>query len=416
MGGETSIKTMPLWGYHGRLRPPRPRLVMKNQSDLPIQTLRLSDRDKTKLLWAIEHANQQDDAQSQRRLRVNCKNNDAILTLKQEGGAETKLSMLARNLSRWGAALVHGRYIHPDARCELNIQNSSGQWCRMLGRVRHIRHIQGTIHELGVAFEEPIDLNEFVSLTPSEETRYLRELADDLPETDEAEVVKLAKRVLVVDDFGSDRKLLGHWLTQAGLTVTTASDAREALQLVKEEVFDLLVLDDQIGATHSKDLIQALRQTHFTGPIIAKSTDESDDMESVLIQAGADRFMKKPFTAEQFAEVAFDLIGLGSPDDTEPIFSTHKDDAEMRPLLTEFTHGLSKTIDELRHANAQSDHETLRVISHQLKGVSNGYGFPTVNEKVVDLLGFLSEDTSEIESIRKTTSALIAMLNRVKHG
>lgn len=387
---------------------------MKNQSDLPIQTLRLSDRDKAKLLDAIEQANQQDDAQSRRRLRVNCTNNEAVLTLKHEVGTETQLSMLARNLSRWGAALVHGRYIHPNSRCELMIQSSSGKWHRMLGTVRHIRHIHGTIHELGVAFEEPIDLNNFVSLSPSDETRYLQELADDLPEADESEVVELASRVLIVDDFASDRKLLGHWLSQAGLSVTTASDAHEALRLVKDQVFDLLVLDDKVGQTHGKDLIQALRQIHFTGPIIAKSTDDSEDMELFLMQAGADRFMKKPFTAEKLAEVAFELIGIGSPGDTEPIFSTHKDDAEMRPLLTEFTRGLTATIEELRNANAQSDHETLRLISHQLKGVGNGYGFPTISEKAVDLLGSLNEDTAAIEEIRKATSELIAILNRVK--
>ena len=387
---------------------------MKNQSDLPIQTLRLSDRDKAKLLNAIEQANRQDDAQSQRRLRVNCTNNEAVLTLKHEVGTETRLSMLARNLSRWGAALVHGRYIHPNSRCELMVQSGSGQWCRMLGTVRHIRHIHGTIHELGIAFDEPIDLTEFVSLSPSEETRYLQELADDLPEADEGVVVELASRVLVVDDFTSDRKLIGHWLTQAGLSVTSASDAREALLLVKGQVFDLIVLDDKVGATHGKDLIQALRKIHFTGPIIAKSTNDSEDMESILMQAGADRFMKKPFTAEQLAEVAFELIGIDSPGETEPIFSTHKDDAEMRPLLTEFTRGLATTIQELRNANAQSDHETLRLISHQLKGVSNGYGFPTINERAVDLLGSLSEDTTAIEEIRKATSELIAIPNRVK--
>lgn len=392
---------------------------MTNPSDLPIQTLRLSERDKTKLLWAIDQANRNEEIENQRRLRVNCTHNEAVLTLKHDDCTETRLSVIARNLSRWGAALVHGRYIHPGARCELNFQSSDGAWHRMLGRVRHIRHIQGTIHELGVAFDEPIELGDFVSLSPNDETRYLQELANDMPEAEEAEVVALSNRVLVIDAFASDRKLLSHWLTQAGLSVSTANDARDALMQVKKHTFDLLIVDYKLGETSGRDLVLALRKIEFGGPIIAVSADETDAVKSAMLDAGANEFMNKPLTAEKLAEQAFDLIGINSSDDTEPIFSTHKDDVAMRPLLTEFTRGLTKTIDELRNANAQANRETLEFISQQLKGVGSGYGFPAISDKAVELLGSLNDDANEadeIDQVRKATGELIAILNRVKLG
>lgn len=387
---------------------------MKTRDNQPIQTLHLSDRDKAKLLWAIEQANQQDDAQEQRRLRVTCTNNEAVLTLKYEDGWETQLAMLARNLSRWGAALVHGRYIHADSRCQLAIQSNNGSWQNIRGTVRHIRHIQGTIHELGIAFDEPIDLSEYVSFSAEEETQYLRELADDIPEDEGNGVVQLSNRVLVVDDYSSDRKLLSHWLTQAGLTVTTTSDARSARVQVQEQAFDLLLIDHRLGSDNGAELIRELRQKQFIVPIIAISADESDELKATMLDAGATAFMKKPLDPEKLKQTAYELIGIDKSSDTEPIFSEHKHDTEMRPLITEFARGLAGYIEELRDANAQNNYTTLEFISHQLKGAGEGYGFPAISERAGELLHSLNEDAAEIETIRQQANELISTLNRAK--
>ncbi|MFK7788292.1 MAG: response regulator [Phycisphaeraceae bacterium] len=387
---------------------------MTNRSELPIQTLHLSDRDKAKLLWAIDQADNIDVQPDKRRLRVTCTNNEAVLTLKSDGGGETKLAMLARNLGRWGAALVHGRYIHLNSRCELSLQANNSMWHSMLGTVRHIRHIQGTVHELGVVFDEPIDLSEFVSLSPSEETCYLRELADSMPETDGTEVVELTNRVLVIDDFASDRKLMSHWLTQAGLSVMGASNARGAMVQVQEQIYDMLLVDYKLGTSSGIELIRELRETQFTAPIIAMSSDESAEAEQGMLDAGADLFMKKPFAAKQLIAATYELIGIDATADIEPIFSKHKNDADMRPLLTEFTRGLAGYIDELRDANAQGNYDALESISHRLKGAGQGYGFDIISQQSAELLNTLNSEDVQIDAIRKTTTELISILNRVK--
>lgn len=389
---------------------------MKNQSDLPIHTLRLSERDKTKLLWAIEEANSQNYEEDQRQLRVACTNNEAVLTLKPAGGGETRLSMLARNLSRWGAALVHGRYVHPDSRCELAVQDKSGTWHSVAGVVRHARHIQGTIHELGIMFDEPIDLSEFCRLSSAEETRYLRELVDDAPEPDDKEVVQFSNRVLVVDDFSCDRKLLGHWLNRAGLTATTVADARSARVQVQEHVFDLLLIDCRLDTESGVELIKELRGNQFIGPIIAMSADDSEGLSQEALDAGANRFLCKPLDEAALKTLAYELIGVDESTDTTPIFSNHNDDKDFKPLINEFARRLNEYIDDLRDANAQNNYETLAFISRQLKGAGNGYGFPSISEHAGELLRVLHSDGGELETIRQQTNDLIGILNRVKSG
>ena len=389
---------------------------MSTRSELPIQTLRLSERDKAKLLWAIEQTNYQETEEDKRRLRVSCTNNEAILTLKTDGGGETRLAMLARNLSRWGAALVHGRYIHPDSRCVLCIQSNNGAWHSMPGTICHSRHIEGTIHEVGVTFDEPIDLSEFVVLSSSDETQYLRELADAVPRDEDTEVVQITHRVLVVDEYASDRKLFSHWLSQASLFVMTTSDARSALVQVQEQVFDLLVVEYKLGTNNGVELIKDLRENQFTAPIIAVSADASEEIQTKMLEAGADKFMEKPLDQKTLKKAVQGLIGIDATVETEPIFSTHQYDAEMRPLVTEFTRGLAKYIDELRDANAQNDYDTIEQISYRLKGSGKGYGFPPISEKATELLGCLSGDADKLDRIRQVTTELITILNRVKLG
>ncbi|MEM6505831.1 MAG: response regulator [Planctomycetota bacterium] len=388
---------------------------MKSRTDLPIQTLHLNDRDKAKLLWAIDQAST-GEHDEQREVRVSCTNNEAVLTLKTDGGGETRLSVLARNLSRKGVALVHGRYIYPKSRCEVSLQALNSAWHSVLGTVQHVRHVQGTIHELGVHFDEPIDLSDFVTMSSEEETRYLRELADNMPEGDEDDTVQLANRVLVVDDFASDRKLISHWLTQAGLNVSTAADMRSAIVQVQEQVFDLALVDYLLGADSGVDLIRELRENQFVAPIISISADETEELKAEVTGAGATCFMRKPMDAEALKQTAFELIGIDASSDLSPIFSQHKNDPEMRPLITEFTRSLAGYVEELRDANAQNNYESLELISRQLKGAGNGYGFPTVSETAGELLQSINADDADIDAIRQQASELITTLNRIKLG
>ena len=388
---------------------------MNSRINQPIETLRLSDRDKTKLLWAIEQANKRDAGENARRLRVPCRNNkEAVLTLKVDGGGETPLAMLVRNLSRWGAALVNGRYVHPETRCELTIQSTNGVWHKRLGIVRHSRHIQGMIHEIGVQFDDPIELDEFVVLTPAEETRYLSELADDSPEEESSEVIQLSSKVIIADDFASDRNLYGHWLSQAGLTITTISNATGVKEQVQKTLFDLLVTDCQLGEDNGLSMIKELRSKQFVAPIIAISADESSELEQQALDAGANAFLSKPFTQEQLVETVYKLVGIDASADLSPIYSSLKNDAEMRPLLTEFTRGLANYIDDLRDANSKNDYDTLDHLTQRLKGAGNGYGFPEITDHATQVLAALNEEMPDIDKIKLSTGELVAILNRIK--
>lgn len=388
---------------------------MNNRESDIIETIRLSDRDKAKLLWAVAETSKQTVEANNRRLRVGLANNQATLTLIGEAGVKTHFSVLARDISRWGAAILHGQYVYPEARCELTLHGIDETTHLRAGEIRHVRHVQGMIHNIGIKFDQPIDLTEFTTLSPDEETKHLQELADDMAGSEDlSEVTQIVSRVLVVDDYAGDRKLYSYWLTRAGMEVSTANDVKSGKERIEEEDFDLLIVDGILGDEFGADLISKVRRSQYVGPIIAVSADETGELEEKARAAGADTFLSKPTTYDKIVEKAYELLGMDQDGDRSPIYSTFNDEQDMRPLLTAFTSKLSEQIASLQTANSKNDYEAIDEVARTLKGAGSGYGLETVTEHAQKVMNALEDSAADMSVIRQSVNELIAILNRVR--
>lgn len=387
---------------------------MNSHDKQPIETLHLNDRDKAKLLHAIEESSHQPVASERRRLRMPWFQQEVTLTLFGETGNSVRATAMARNLSRWGIALIYGRYVYPRTRCEVQIPGLDGVWHGRSGRVLHVRHVSGLVHELGVTFDIPLDLSNFATLSPDEETRHLQEMADDMPADDPDTISELASRVLVIDDYASDRKLFGHWLSRVGMQVSTVADGTSARERIEQTQFDIVVVDYRLASENGAELIRTLRNSQFVAPILAVSADDSEETRDRTLAAGADRFLSKPFTAKALVQTMRELMGFDDQRQTDPIFSQYNDDTEMRPLLTEFTRGLAVNMEKLREANARHDYETLEQIAHALKGAGSGYGFSQISGQAEQLLFTLNDTAADMQKIKFAANELLCILNRVK--
>lgn len=102
--------------------------------------------------------------------------------------------------------------------------------------------------------------------------------------------------VLVVDDEASIRKLLLQILQSDEINVVTAADGRAALELMRSQTFDLMILDLMMGSADGFDIIRQLREQRNYVPILVLSarSDDSDKVYSFSI--GADDYVTKPFS------------------------------------------------------------------------------------------------------------------------
>ncbi len=121
-----------------------------------------------------------------------------------------------------------------------------------------------------------------------------------------------------------------------------------------------------------------------------------------------------PFTDRELVQAVRGLMGFNEDHETSPIFSSFNDDADMRPLLSEFTRGLVASIETLCEANARQDYETLEQVARSLKGAGSGYGFTPISEQAARVLLALNDAAADIETIKHAANKLLVVLNRVK--
>lgn len=66
-----------------------------------------------------------------------------------------------RNLSGTGLGLLHGGFLHPGSACEVMMISQDGDLVGVSGVVVRCRHVEGRVHDIGIRFEEKLDLSMF---------------------------------------------------------------------------------------------------------------------------------------------------------------------------------------------------------------------------------------------------------------
>jgi class 3 adenylate cyclase/CheY-like chemotaxis protein len=111
--------------------------------------------------------------------------------------------------------------------------------------------------------------------------------------------------ILVVDDLAQNIRLLEAVLAPRGYTVVTATSGDEALERVRSEPVDLVLLDIVMPGMDGYEVCRTLRADEATQFLPIVMITASGEQEKVAaIEAGADDFIAKPFEqAELLARV-----------------------------------------------------------------------------------------------------------------
>ena len=113
-----------------------------------------------------------------------------------------------------------------------------------------------------------------------------------------AERGKMADKVLVVDDEKLIVKGIKYSLEQDGMEVSCAYDGREALDLIKANNYDIILLDVMLPEMDGYTVCQQVRE--FSDVPIIMITAKSEDMDKILgLDYGADDYITKPFSVDE---------------------------------------------------------------------------------------------------------------------
>ena len=116
--------------------------------------------------------------------------------------------------------------------------------------------------------------------------------------------------ILVVDDSPSLRRMIGACLRAGGYTVSEAADGDEALALVMDTSFGMLVTDQVMPGTDGLTLIRSLRKTpaYAAIPMLMLTTEADGQVREQARDAGASGFLAKPFDPDQLMEAVGALL------------------------------------------------------------------------------------------------------------
>ena len=107
------------------------------------------------------------------------------------------------------------------------------------------------------------------------------------------------RTILVVDDEPSISTLLQFNLQQAGYSVLSAEDGKQALDIALNEPLDLIILDLMLPGMDGMDVCKHLRQEKINVPIIMLTAKDEEFDKILGLELGADDYMTKPFSPRE---------------------------------------------------------------------------------------------------------------------
>jgi DNA-binding response OmpR family regulator len=132
------------------------------------------------------------------------------------------------------------------------------------------------------------------------------------------------KTILVVDDEPKIAAIARDYLEHAGFSVTTASTGRAALESIRRQRPDLVILDLGLPELDGLDVTREIRRDSSLPIVMLTARD--DELDKLLgLELGADDYLTKPFSPRELvARVKavlrrVDRQGLGGGDEREVI-------------------------------------------------------------------------------------------------
>src|SRR5262245_57189220 len=117
-----------------------------------------------------------------------------------------------------------------------------------------------------------------------------------------------SRRILLVDDDRGLRHALSALLTGAGHAVETAGDGPDALALLIERAFDIVLLDIGLPSMSGLDVLERARWRRGPRLVIMMTADDTPETVLESVRRQAFRYLRKPFPPATIVDVVNDAL------------------------------------------------------------------------------------------------------------
>lgn len=214
--------------------------------------------------------------------------------------------------------------------------------------------------------------------------------------------------VLVVDDNADNLKLIQILLSDMGIQVSTRNDGKTAIAAVRQQVFDLILMDirmpnmDGIETTRIIRNIEAEYHRKPT-PIIALTANSSNREKPILFENGINDYLEKPIGEIELKNILHKWVGPKIDADTIDWTLGKKLAGDRIELAKEFFEKLIEILpleqQQINEAYRNRNWQALSDHAHKLHGVCAYCGVPKLKACVQKLEKAVSSGLLDVISL-----------------
>ncbi len=195
-----------------------------------------------------------------------------------------------------------------------------------------------------------------------------------------------------------------------GVTTTIARNGREAVDLAKQQTFDLILMDMQMPIMDGLEATQRIKQSGNRTPIVALTANVLQQHREQFHAAGCDEFLAKPIDRNSLFELLSHHLQPATNREpvAEPSTPSVLIDDELRELFQERS-ALMKT--QLSEGLAKKDWVSVRAAAHTIKGSGTTFGYPELTKLGIAVCNEI--DQGEESKIISRVEALIEAIEQM---
>lgn len=120
----------------------------------------------------------------------------------------------------------------------------------------------------------------------------------------------MSKKIITVDDSPSVRKMVEFSLKSKGYVMGSAGDGLEALELMRQEPFDAVILDVNMPRMNGLEFLETMRNDENLAaiPVIMLTTEGQDEDRDKAMALGATAYIVKPFKPTQLLSLLEEIL------------------------------------------------------------------------------------------------------------
>lgn len=225
-----------------------------------------------------------------------------------------------------------------------------------------------------------------VESTPGEGSTFWFIFRTQIAESKQEHIVKVLPtdkldywvKILVVDDNRINQEVAAQILRKAGAEVAKAASGEETIKILKQEKFDIILLDIQMPGLSGIDVIQWMKKKlKDYPPVIALTAYNSEQEKEKFISLGFNDFVGKPISPEVLLGKIHEWTAAEKKvidQDVLKKLAHYGGEAMVREAMKDFYEDTEKQIKECFVSLSEQNHKRILEILHAIKGNAGTLG------------------------------------------